>query len=362
MTQWDFDLVNLHGPQGMTAEDRGYRGSRYSEVRAALYQNPYRGGVYGQQPGPLPMFRSTIRNAWRGTLFGENKFRQASARAVDSRADLRWGTDGKGWRRIIAPNGICVLGNWEITEETPYSGYFRKGSKGLTIGRFSSDGNETRRGQRRSMSLGMKIYPTMDPNHPTPLIPASLIAQEDLGGMRTPYLNDAELRNEPNSTAYRRGIHALILIRAGLHFLRLDKVADIRQLHEISELGKASGEPTKTPEHLLLKMTSGHRRIEGEDLDFRDEIYRHIFEPGATKPTGSIDFDIFVSDNGRRRGIPGFQRVIVSDWKRIGRLKFTEAICSYNGDHVIQFHHPGWREDKNDPSTAVRVNEKRVRK
>jgi len=126
MTQWDFDLVALHGSQEMTAEDRAYRGSRYADVRKAIYANPYRGGTSGQQPGPLPMFKSTIRNAWRGTLFGENKFRQASARAVDSRADLRWGTDGKGWRRIIAPNGICVLGNWEITEDSPYTGYYRR--------------------------------------------------------------------------------------------------------------------------------------------------------------------------------------------------------------------------------------------
>ena len=95
MTQWDFDLVKLHGPQEMTAEDRRYRGSRYSEVRGALYQNPYRGGASGQAPGPLPLFKSTIRNAWRGLFSGENKFRQASARAMDSQADLRWGPDGK---------------------------------------------------------------------------------------------------------------------------------------------------------------------------------------------------------------------------------------------------------------------------
>ena len=127
MTKWDFDLVALHGQQEMTNEDRAYRGSRYADVRKALYANPYRGGVAGQEPGPLPMFKSTIRNAWRGLLSGENYFRQASARSVDSRADLRWGADGKGWRRIIAPNGICVLGTWEITEDNPYTGYFRKG-------------------------------------------------------------------------------------------------------------------------------------------------------------------------------------------------------------------------------------------
>jgi len=362
MTQWDFDLVALHGSQEMTAEDRAYRGSRYADVRKAIYANPYRGGTSGQQPGPLPMFKSTIRNAWRGMLFGENKFRQASARAVDSRADLRWGTDGKGWRRIIAPNGICVLGNWEITEDNPYTGYYRKGSRGLTIGRFSSDGNETRRGQRRSISLGMKIYPTMDPEHPTPLIPASVIVQEDLGGMRTDYVNDAELVNAPSVHAYRRGIYFLIMLRAGPIFQQLDKVGDSRQLHEVAELGKPAGDPANCPEHMLLKMTPGQRKIEGRHLDFREEIYSHIFKPGDAQPTGVMEFDISVSSYGRKSGVQGLSRVTVTDWQRIGKLRFTEAVASYNSDHVVQFHHPGWRDDRNDPSTYVRVNEERVRR
>ena len=40
---WNFDLEALHGQQEMTDEDRAYKGSRYSEVRKALYANPYRG-------------------------------------------------------------------------------------------------------------------------------------------------------------------------------------------------------------------------------------------------------------------------------------------------------------------------------
>jgi hypothetical protein len=362
MTSWDFDLVALHGPQGMTAEDRSYRGSRYSDVRKALFANPYRGGGCGQEPGPLPMFKSTIRNAWRGLLSGENKMRQASARSIDSRADLRWGPDGKGWRRIIAPNGICVLGTWEITADNPYSGYYRKGSRGLTIGRFSSDGNETKRGQRRSISLGMKLYPTVDPEHAAPLIPASIIVQEDLGGMHTDYMNDAELVNTPNVTAYRRGIHFLIMLRAGMIFQRLDKVGDSRQMYEVAELGKAEGEPTNAPAHVLFKMAAGQPRVEGRELDFRDEIYGHLFKPGDTTPTGAMDFDISVSSNGRKTGIQGLSKVTVTDWQRIGRVRFTEAIASYNGDHVIQFHHPGWRSDRNDSSTHLRVNEERVRR
>src|SRR6186713_960224 len=76
---WDFDLVNLHGKQEVTDEDRAYRGSRYADVRQALYENPYREGASGQVPGPLPMFESTIANAWRGAFgHGPDLMRQAS--------------------------------------------------------------------------------------------------------------------------------------------------------------------------------------------------------------------------------------------------------------------------------------------
>jgi hypothetical protein len=151
------------------------------------------------------------------------------------------------------------------------------------------------------------------------------------------------------------------MLRAGTYFVPLDKVPDVRQLHEIAELGKPASVPTRCPEHMLLKMSPDQRRIKGDDLDFRDEIYAHLFKAGDQAPTGSMDFDISVSDKGTRIGFPGSRRVTVTDWQRIGILRFTEAVASYNADHVIHFHHPGWRDNKNDPSTAIRSNEQRVR-
>ena len=120
--------------------------------------------------------------------------------------------------------------------------------------------------------------------------------------------------------------------------------------------------PTNAPDHLMFKMAQGQRRVEGKHLDFRDEIYGHMFNPGDTAPTGSMVFDICVSNYGRKTGPQGLTRVNVTDWQRIGTLRFTEAICSYNGDHVIQFHHPKWRDDRNDSQTYVRVREERVRR
>lgn len=357
-----FSLSKLHGPQGLTAEDRSYKGSRYAEVKAALFQNPYQ-KVWGADGNePFPVYLATIPQAYQGSLpgGGPDLLRAASERTVDSRADLRWGEDRKGFRRIVHPNGICLFGQWEIHEDNPYSGYFKKESRGLIIARFSPN-TKTHRGEPKSLSLVGKIYPTTDENHSDPLVPANYFTQEDFGNERTRYLNDAEMRNAPNTTSFRRGLEALVLIRQLFVFSSVDKVTDMRQLHEIAELGKPENEPTKAPEFMQLKMTRGQPRIEGgDDLDFRDEIYAHIFERGDPQPKKTLRFDIFVSDQGRTRGFSAFKRVIVENWQKIGEIRFDNCVASYNGDHVIHFHHPNWRDNRNDPATTVRVGGKRI--
>jgi hypothetical protein len=34
-------------------------------------------------------------------------------------------------------------------------------------------------------------------------------------------------------------------------------------------------------------------------------------------------------------------------------MTFTAAGASFNGDRVVHFNHPPWRNDRNDPRTAV---------
>jgi hypothetical protein len=362
MSACPFSLSKLHGPQGLTDEDRNYQGSRYAEVKAAVFEDPYQ-KVWGADGNDRwPIYQATIRQAYQGSLPGgrPDQLRAASERTVDSRADLRWGEDRKGFRRILHPNGICLCGQWEISEDNPYSGYFKKGSRGLIIARFSPN-TKTRRGESKSLSLVGKIYPTTDENHSDPLVPANFFTQEDFGNERTRYLNDAELRNAPNTTSFRRRLEVLILIRLLMILRSVDKVHDVRQLHEIAELGKPENEPTKAPEFMQLKMTPGQPRIEGgDDLDFRDEIYAHIFDRGDPRPKRTLRFDIFTSNRGRTKGFSAFKRVIVENWQKIGEISFDNCVASYNGDHVIHFHHPNWRDDRNDPATTVRVGGKRV--
>jgi hypothetical protein len=95
-------------------------------------------------------------------------------------------------------------------------------------------------------------------------------------------------------------------------------------------------------------------QIEGDDLDFRDEILAQIYDRGDPKPKRKLVFNIEVSDSGQTRGTPFYQRRTIKEWRRIGRIVFEEAVASYNGDFVIHFHHPAWRNDRNNPSGGVR--------
>ncbi len=349
--------------EGMTDEDRAYRGSRFSDVQAALFANPYQSvwGAAGERP--LPVYAVTLRNVLRGLLpFGRHYlFREATARTHDSGADLRWGPDRSGFRRLLHPNGICLTGRWRITEDTPYSGYFRKGSEALIVGRYSVCCSETRRGRTRSLSLVGKLFPTTDPEHEQPLHTGNFITQQDIGGDYSDFINDAELRNAPNTTLWRRGFGAPILAVSGIVFAVVDKMPSIRQLYEIAELAQAPDAPTRTPLYMRLLVAPNQPRIAGDTLDFRDEIMAQIYDRGDPAPKRTLTFNIEVTDEGITRGINAYERRTFANWRRIGEIVFDRAVASYNGDFVIHFNHPTWRDDPNDRLTATRVKERKVR-
>lgn len=349
-----FDSTFL-GAQELTADDIRYAGSRYADVRKACFQNPYY-LKWGQEGEPLlPTYGVTLGRVLKGFLPGGAawRFLQASGRAVDSGSDLRWGSDNRGYRRLLHPNGISLFGTWTINEKTPYTGYFSEGKKALIVGRYSTCCTETRRGYTRSLSLVGKLYPTDNPNHSDLLQTANFITQEDLGGSNTLFMNDAVLRNAPDTTPLRRGWGLPILLISGLVFKFVDRVPTIRQLYPIAELGKDSGVTTNAPTFMQLTVAKEQPRIPGEDIDFRDEILQQIYDPEDAQVRKSLVFNIDVTDTGSTHGLLT-QRRTFSGWKRIGKIEFTEAVASYNSDFVLSFHHPSWRLDQNKPETVLR--------
>jgi hypothetical protein len=349
---------NGFGAEAFTQADSSYDGSRYADVRDAIFSNPYQTLWGSAANSPLPIYKVTLSSVLRGILsLGKRYiFQQATARAVDSHADLRWGPDGKGFRRLLHPNGVCLTGKWRITEASAYSGYFQEGSEALVIGRYSTCCTETRRGHTRSLALVGKLYPTINSQHTQPLRTASFITQQDIAGENTDYINDAELRNAPDVHAWRRGRGVPILLVTGFVFQRVDKEPSQRQLYQIAELGKAEHAPTRAPKYMRLRVVREQPRINGDFLDFRDEVMAQIFDRGNPAPQRSLIFDIEVSDEGTTRGPGVAQHVAISNWRHIGELIFDNAVVSYNGDFVIHFNHPTWRGDRNDPATATRIN------
>jgi hypothetical protein len=344
-------------------EDRGYAGSRYPDVVAALFANPYQ-RIWGAAGEPaLPVHEVTFTSVFGGLIFGVTRqFLTDSERTLDSGADLRWGGDRKGFPRLVHPNGVCLTGRWQITEDTPYSGYFRKGSTALLVARYSTCCTETRRGQTRSLSMVGKLFPTTDPHDTRLLRTANFITQEDIGGAKSAYINDADLRNAPDITVSRRGAAGFALLtRVALTFRRVDREGGQRQLYQIAELGKPPGESTRTPQFMRLHVSPQQPKIAGADVDFRDEVMAQIFDRGDPLPRRTLTFDIEVTDDGQVSGAAARQRWTFRNWKRIGAMVFDNAVVSYNGDKVIHFNHPTWREDRNDPSTATRINGKKVR-
>ena len=350
------------GAEQFTDEDRMYVGSRFREVVDALFANPYQ-QVWGRPGEPeLPQPDVNIRSVFGSVLpFGRPpRFERASERTLDSTADLRWGPDGKGFARLLHPTGVCLTGLWQITEDTPYSGYFTRGSRALVVGRYSSGAGGNRRGNIRSLALVGKLYPTTDPSHPMPLRTANFITQQDIGGERSDSINVAELRNAPNVTVFRRGPSAL-LIKIASVFRRVDQQPTLRQLYPVAELGKPKGEPTRAPEFMRLRVGPGQPVIPGKDLDVREEVMAHIFDKGDPAPKRTLTFTIEVTDEGETTGTMLKLRRSFRNWRQIGSIVFDNAVISHNGDAVIHFGHPTWRQDRNDPSTATRINGMKVR-
>lgn len=354
----DFD-PHYFGPQEVNRQDAEYRPLSFAAIKKVLFANRYYLHWKAEGSPPLPTYNVTL---WRGLYLKWRQngllwpFQAAARRTVTSRADLRWGGapgSGKGFRRLIHPNAVCLFGEWRINEDvaTEYTGYFKAGSRGLILGRYSTCCAETRRGYYRSLSLVGKIFPTLSPD--VAVAPANFITQEDLGGSNTPYINDIETRNAPDVTPFNRHLGIFFLLLTTFVLLRADKRATIRQLYEIAELGKPKETPTRAPKFMRLTVKGDSRRIEGQELDFRDEVLHHIYEPGAESPTGKLAFKIEVSDDGEETELLMGRRNI-QKWTEIGEIVFDDAVASYNGDFVLHFHHPEWRNNRNDPKTVAR--------
>ncbi|HYH69425.1 MAG TPA: hypothetical protein VD866_32320, partial [Urbifossiella sp.] len=269
-----------------------YAGSTFDEVKAVAMGNPY--VVY-------PTYR---------TLGPSNLLQllNAAARNLHDRRDIRPYFD-----KLIHAHGICFTGLWEIDADSPFTGYFARGSRGLLVVRASVAGPNIRRGQRRSLGIAGKVFPTLDPT--VRVKPGNFVTVAGLTGTLAKHVTDFPMTNAP-----KVGLGPAANVINRLIFRIMDTRPGIRLLHPISTLGLAPGDPVRTPDLLLLTVAEGTLKVDADD--FRDELRLKNY------PGGKLVYTISVKNFAD------------PDWSRIGTITLTEDAVTEGGDKRIHFWIP----------------------
>ncbi|MEH2143775.1 hypothetical protein [Nostoc sp.] len=219
-----------------------------------------------------------------------------AARNLFDRRDIRPHYD-----KLIHANGVCYTGLWKITEDSPYTGYFAKGSEGLVFARLSVAGTGIKRGDRRALGLAGKVYPTLNPHEKVK--PGNFVTVDYLTGIKTKHITDTELTNFPDVGP---DIGAKLINR--VIFRLVDKRPGFRQVFPISTLGVEPGGKVVTPDLFMLRVAEGTPKIDAED--FRDELRLEKY------PNNTLVYTINVKNFDEK------------EWTKLGVIELNDyAIC-----------------------------------
>lgn len=275
----------------------------FSEVWSAVQQAPY---------AVKPAYKTSYTSLISG---GFNSLGKDADRTLDQKLDLL-----PRFQKLVHPIGICFAGTWEITEASPYTGYFAEGAKGLIIARASEAMGYGDRGDYRAFGFAGKIFPTADRNAQTTST-ANFFTVDDLGGTKAKSYLDLAKTNEPETSVHLSQF-ALIpaLTKIAKTFALADSNPGIRQVYEIGELGLADPSQARSPRWLSIVPENTERN---GAIDFRDEL-RLVNFPGGLR------FGIHTADAG-------------GQWQRLGTITLKEEALSDGCDHRLHFHHPRWK-------------------
>ncbi len=291
-----------------------YAGARFDDVWSQVASDPY---------AATPHTAVTL-----GSFYGflQDHLLDSSRRTLDDRDDLL-----PRFQKLLHPNGICLAGTWTITEETPYTGYFKKGSEALFIGRASTALTATQAGEYRAFGLAGKLFPTTEGG--AEVATANFFTIENLGGTQRAHFLDALNTNDIINVAITPTafLNTPIGAAAVKAFATADETLDItqtlvRQLYPIAEAGLADPGAAVAPRWMMITGAPDVARVDA--ADFRDEL-RVAGYPGGLR------FDIRVADIGTRLGPKA--------WQTIGTIAITADAVSDSCDHRLHFSHPRFR-------------------
>ncbi len=222
--------------------------------------------------------------------------------------------------KLVHANGICLIGEWNITEDSGYSGLFKKGTSAPFIGRVSTATSNTVVGAKRGFGFAGKVFPTNDLD--ASVQTANFFTVDVLTGTKIPRFLQTTLTNEPPVGFDFSMVY--LGLRLGIAFKGADSNPQFRPLYEISEAGLDKNEAVKTPHWMAIQPSSSN--VLNNEADFREElnISKHH--------SNGLAFDIYLSDTTKDPKAPG--------WKKVGNILAHESVVSYGCDRQLHFHHP----------------------
>ncbi len=294
-------------------------GSSFNEVREVIVNpNPVATDAEASaeidlyRSGQLPQYQVTTS---RFVRHGVNLIKEAAIKTVTDHVDYYPRLD-----KLIHSNGICFTGEWKITQNNPYSGYFKNGSKALMIARVSAPTSNTRAGEKRGFGFAGKLFPTSDPNQTVET--ANFFTVDVLTGTTLAHFQDTALTNEPPLGFDFKLLNMLLKLSQALS--AADNSPLFRPLYEIAEAGLAPSEEARVPHWIMIRPST--KNSKNDEADFRDEL-----DISKHHPHG-IEMEIHVSDTTKDPDS--------TEWSKIGQIHLNESTVSYGCDRQLHFHHP----------------------
>lgn len=221
--------------------------------------------------------------------------------------------------KFLHANGVCLFGEWQINENTSFGGFFKKGKRGIVIARASTTLDGVLKNEKRGFAHAIKLFAGLDADET--LDRANIFLIDTLAGKKIASYSISAMTNFPDLGFSFDVLLGAVVAKA---FLKADKNPLIRQLYPISELGEPETKAIRTPYLMKLQVKPGQRASEADD--FRNELLELV------AINEFLVFDIWLSDRSKV-------------YKKVGEIRYQEAVASFTCDHRLHFQHPVYRED-----------------
>lgn len=309
--------------------------SPFEAAKIKVFASPY---------DSLPHYKVSTKNFGKSGDHPENYLLNAARRTLVSRADF---IDRPEGQKLLNANGICFSGEWQITQNSQYTGLFEQDSTVPIIARASVALTGTTQSDKRAFGLAIKLFPESDAKENAHSLNIFLL--NSLVGVRVKHVLDLSMDNEPSAKGIPPWSQIATALRLRSDLERADKeygtgkpqlayrtVAHLAGLEFSQSAGRA--DKAISPYWLRLRAEQSIPRIDAKD--FRDELNVGNY------PNNELIWNIEAASNryDYDEGSAGTQKKIkdkkAARWQFLGQLRLTASVVSAVCDKELHFSHP----------------------